>query len=224
VKGFDVETDVPDLQGFRSVVEKICHRRDATLIKAAYLCAARVSELVTKVTPYDLQHGQTRPYGSHLSWKLTELDASLEEKKVENKVLLLKSAVAKRSSKNPTWKIIALPCHPQYEPWTLDLLQRIKDTGNLSFPLTRYRVHQILQKRLGALLNNNSRRILNPLRHYRLTHLVQDYGFDAYDLTVYAGWTFKTTFKGSAGQLDTYLHLDWRKYYQKLLKPIKSLA
>lgn len=72
----------------------------------------------------------------------------------------------------------------------------------------------------GVFLANSSRKILNPLRHYRLTHLVEEYGFDAYDLTVYAGWTFKTIFKGSAGQLDTYLHLDWRKYYEKLLKPI----
>jgi len=60
-----------------------------------------------------------------------------------------------------------------------------------------------------------------------LTHLAEHYGFEAYDLTVYAGWTFKTGLGRmgmSSGQLDTYLHLKWRRYYPKLLKPIDSVA
>jgi len=69
-------------------VDNIDDKRDPVLCKTAYLTAVRVSEFVTKATPFDLQHNQTKPFGVHLSWKLADFDSSLKEKNVENKVLL----------------------------------------------------------------------------------------------------------------------------------------
>lgn len=213
------DSDVPDMLEFRKKVDRISDRRDRTLIQTLYLGAFRVSEVVTKATPYDLLHNESKGYGVHLSWKLDLFQ--------EQKALLIKSAVAKRSAKELTYKIIALPTNPDFEPWTLDLLRLIKDRRGsneaLQFPLGRHRVRQILQERLGEHIfkkRSSGKRLLNPLRHYRITHLAEHYGFDGYDLCVYAGWSFKTGVS-AVGQLDAYLHLGWRKYIRKLLKPLK---
>lgn len=216
------EAEVPDFKDLRKAVDSIDDTRNSVLCKMAYLTASRVSELIRKVTPYDRQHNQTKPYGVHQVWKLVDINSSLKEKNAKNKALLIKSAVAKRSNKNLTFKVIALPCDPLYEPWTVDLLKWISKHGTLSFGLTRHRVRQILIENLGTFMSKSSRR-LNPLRHWRLSHLVELYGFDSFDLTIYAGWTLKTGTQGSS-MLDSYVHLDWRHYFKKLLRPIDTLV
>lgn len=213
-----VDQDVPDMMQFRKAVDEISAGRDKVLLEALYLGAFRASEICGKATPYDLNHKQSRAYGVHLTWKLDKFE--------EERVLLLKSAVAKRSCKELKFKMVALPCSPEYEPWTLDLLKWIKDHKGspeaFKFPLGRHRVKQILQEQLGRGIfrkKTSGKRLLNPLRHYRITHLAEHYDFDAYDLCVYAGWSFKSAF-GSVGQLDTYLHIGWRRAFKKLLKPL----
>lgn len=125
------------------------------------------------------------------------------------------------------YKAIALPCHPTYEPWTLDLLHYLKEekTDHLSFNLTRERLRQIYRENLKDILPPPSPRSLkNMLRHYRISHLVEYYNFNAAQLTNYVGWTFKYTsalqgIEGSSS-IDAYLHLTWRSYFYNLLKPI----
>jgi hypothetical protein len=228
------DESVPDFMEFRRRVERVSEadKYHGVLIKTLYLLAARDSEILTKCTPTDSNNG-LKPYGVYLRWKLVDWKPSLYERKAENKVLLIKVAIAKRSKKELTYKVIALPVNPMYEPWTLDIMKFIRDRkGDLSFPLTRHGVHWILRERLGKHIfkrkaGEKQKRVLNPLRHWRITHLAEIYDFDPYDLTVYAGWTFKTGFERigmSSGQLDSYLHFAWRRYYPKLLKPIAMLA
>ncbi len=54
---------------------------------------------------------------------------------------------------------------------------------------------------------------INPhfLRHCRLTHLVETYGFDAGRLTLFAGWT-------SFRPAKTYVHLDWKALSKPFLE------
>lgn len=215
------EVFVPKLPVFRNTVNEILDPRDAIVIKMLYLCAARVSEIITKVSPSEIKHKKTKPYGLHLTWNLDDYK--------KEKVLLVKFAVAKRIRKLRrdrkevralVYKICALPCSPEYEPWTLDLLKWLEKGRQLNFALTRQTVWKIVKKNLVVLdfsIHTHS------LRHYRISHLVEHYGFDPYDITAYSGWTFKTTFGGmgmGSGQLDTYAHIAWRKYFPKLLKKI----
>lgn len=208
---------VPSVAAFRMAVENIQHKRNRLLIQAYYLLAARASELVTVTAPYDLEHGKSHPYGTELSWELTDYaPATPRPEDFIKKALVFKIRVAKR--KKTVFKSIGLPCDPRYEPWTEDLLRHINQFGTLGFSVTRQHVWYLVKKNLRSLdpdIHTHS------LRHYRLTHLVEFYGFDDMDLIVYAGWTFQAGIGGRAAMLDTYIHLDWRRYFPKLLRPLR---
>jgi len=193
---------VPELRALRKAVDGIPHNRDRLLVKTLYLTASRVSEVAGRNAP-----SQRKAHGNELTWRLEDYE--------NQKVLVLKVYTCKH--KEARFRIIALPLNPKYEPWTKDLATFITGLGELRFNITRQRIWQIIRKRLDFI---DSEIHPHSLRHWRLTHLVELYGFDPYDLTVYAGWTFKTGV-GQSGQLDTYLHLDWRRYFSKLLKEIK---
>ena len=199
---------VPEFLEFRESVNKIGNKRDALLIKTKYLTATRTSEIITSVCPSD-RKTTTKVYGTFLKWKLDDFE--------NEKALVLKLAIAKRKEKELVFKSIGLPCNPKYEPWTLDLVRRIKETGNVTFGLTRQRVRQIVKKYF-PYPKEISRKYKNPLRHFRLTHLADPYGLTGDEIIRYAGWTFKSRY--GVGQLDTYLHLGWREYFHKLLKRI----
>jgi integrase len=225
------EINVPSMMDFRDAVERIVDHRNQVLIKFLYLSAARVSEVVTRVGKYDRDHLQSWNYGSYMGWSLPEFHVT--KTKIE-KVLLMKMAVAKRKVKQRkgeddpegtrrvVYKMIALPTTPKYEPWTGSLLKHIEHHGNLNFDLSRQMVWAIVTRELHQL---DPHIHTHSLRHYRISHLVENYNLDPFDLTAIAGWTFKTTLSamgqgGASGQLDTYLHLAWRRYFAKLLVPL----
>lgn len=197
---------VPEIPEFRQRVDRIRGLRDRNLVKIYYLTASRASELITEISPADLEH--TKPYGTLAKWDLDDYK--------NEKVLVLKIAILKRKAEEVVLKHIGLPCDPKYEPWTLDVLRHIKKTRNITFPIVRQSARRVIAKYFPYQEGEKARK--NILRHYRLTHLSSRYGFNAEDIITYAGWTFKGTFK--SGQLDTYLHLDWRKYFDKLLRPL----
>ncbi len=124
-------------------------------------------------------------------------------------------------------KVVALPTHMKYEPWTLDLLKWIKKQGNINFNLTRQRFGQILRENLSGILpRRNLHNLKNPPRHFRISHLIEYYQLDPYEIMSYTGWTIKSTF-GQMGiaaspNIDAYTHPRWRLYFQKLLKPIEK--
>jgi len=219
-------TQVPEFKRFRKVVDHISKKRDKVLIETLYLTASRVSEIVTKVGAYDLEHGKSKAYGKHLNWQLADFQVNREK---NERVLLITEAIAKRKLKTKRDKergyipkTIALPVMPVYEPFTKDLLEWIRDYGNLSFNLGRTRVWQIVKTHLRDL---DPKVKTHSLRRWRLNHLVTEYKFDPYDLAVYAGWSVKHSF-GVVGMSvsphqDAYMHNAWRRYFPKLLKPFK---
>lgn len=207
---------IPSISSFRETVNAIDNDRDRVLIETYYLTASRACELLTHGTPYDLKHGKSRPYGSEMEWRLDDYTApSLKEEKAE-KVLVMNIRIAKR--KKPVRKNIGLPCDPKHEPWTIDLLRYIQQHGTINFDMTRTRLWQIVKKRLAGL---DPAVHTHSLRHYRLTHLADFYGFDPIDLIIYAGWTYGAALGGQGAMLDIYVHLDWRRYFPKLLRPMK---
>ena len=199
-------TIVPNVREFRRKVNKIKDKRDSNVIKSYYLTASRASELVTSMSQSDLKF--TKPYGVHLRWSLDEYE--------EEKALVLNMAVLKRKKKEVMFKTIGLPCNPKYEPWTLDLLKRIKEKNTIAFDLNRQRIRQIIMKYFPYPEMESKK--YNWLRHIRLTHLMEFYGLKGDHIIMYAGWSFKGYYK--AGQLDDYLHLDWRPYFPKLLREL----
>lgn len=225
------DVDIPEIKKFRSQVDRIKNQRDRVLLELMYLAASRACEVSTRVIPSDLKLKKSQSYGRSLEWKLTTFEGNGEWGKLEKqkrKVLLIKSAVAKRKAE--TTKIIALPCHPLYEPWTKDLLKWILKRGTLRMDITRHRIRQILRKHLGTKifkLPSTNKRFCSPLRHFRITHLKRYYRFEPMEIICYAGWSLKgglTRAGMPSGQLSTYLHLDWRDYYPRLLKPIADLS
>jgi len=221
--------EVPDFRRMREVIEHIPHKRDRVLIKTLYLTAARVSEVTTKVESFDQAHQATKAYGKYLDWKLEDYTVN---RRVKEKVLLITAATAKRKLKTKAQqmagfipKVIGLPVNPMYEPFTQDLLKWLTVKNTLSFPITRNWVYKIVRKHLRVL---DLKVRTHSLRHWRLTHLVEKYLFDPYDLSAYAGWSLQHGFAATGGvpvrpQRAVYMYSAWQRYFPKLLKPITEL-
>jgi len=226
---------------FRDFVDnRIRRKRDEILIKLAYLTAARVSEITTKVTPWDEQHKRTQPYGLWMKTNLPDMEdfthtvfRNGEPRLRTEKVLTITMACAKRkrkgSKKDPdrkVYKVIALPTTQAYEPWTIDLLKWWNVTRKFSFDMTGARLWQIVRENLGDL---DPQIHPHSLRHYRVNHLVYEYGIDPHiELPFITGWTFGNPFgqgrSSAAEMLNIYLHGAWQKYFPKLLKPMSYHA
>lgn len=204
--------EVPSTIEIHSRIDDIPVLRDRNIIKTLYLLAARVSEITDRASGKN-----EKALGAFMNYEETPftfnafaIDKNIQ-KQIKTDALVIKVRVAKRRKKT-VYKLIALPLSETFEPWTKDLKEIIEMTGSLQVPLTRQRVFQICKEHLHV----------NPhwLRHARLTHLAAHYGFNQIELVIYAGWTFGGAFGQTGSMLDTYLHLDWRKYFPKLLKPL----
>jgi len=214
-----MKREAPSPPLFRKAVETIPKQRDRDLIKLLYLTAARVSEVITQASPYDIKHKKSMPYGRELRWQLDEFEGE--------KVLILTLATAKRrwitmkagqAEEHLVPKLIALPVNPKYEPWTFDLLKRIAKHKTLSFNTSRFTALRVVRKNLSPI---DPKIHTHSLRHYRISHLMEYYNFDPYDVIAYTGWTYKSGLQKMSmpsGFMDTYAHLSWKKYFPKLLK------
>jgi len=220
---------VPDMVEFRTFVDtRVPKLRDQIVIKTLYLTVSRVSEICTKTTNYDLQNNMSKPYGRSMT---VDIVKDYRPQLINDKpqvIAVFKIEVAKRK-KNPIMKSVAIPVDPEYEPWALDILKWALDhQKRVNFDLTRWAIWHIVSKNLKPLLDplrearhkRDKEMIRNPLRHFRLTHLVDVYGFDGYDQTLVSGWTYRTGLQMS-GMIDQYTHLNWRHYINKLLVPCR---
>lgn len=202
---------IPEFRKFREVVDSILNLRNRTLVETLYLTGARVSEIVTKTSPWERIHEQTKPFGNYMDFAFQDFE--------KVKVLLIKIALAKRRGKVKlkVFRVVALPCKLKYEPWIFDLIKHIKKNKKPSFDLTRQRVGQIVKEELRTL---DPKVNPNKLRTYRIAHLVEEYGFDQYDLMAYLGMQIKTSpTLTELDIIDTSPDSAWRRYFLKLLKP-----
>ena len=216
---WDEEEFVPEMTEFRAAVDRIKNRRDSILIKALYLLALRVHEIATKTSPSLMS--LTKPLGQYIE---LSIHRGYRYNNKEIPIGLFKCPVLKRKPKSKkkklVYKIVALPCDPVYEPWALDLLRWIKNNGKLGFDLTAIQINRIIKKHLSIL---DPKVHTHSLRHWRATHLVAYYNFDGWDLCAYMGWTYGSLhgkMNMPIGKSDIYVHLAWKRYFPKLLRPL----
>ena len=224
--------NIPSTRAFREYVDTIENKKVADTIKTLYLLAARPIEICTKSCPADIERG-LKPYGQYIDcslgdWKYRD---SKGEDKTE-KVLLVKSAVAKRKLKrkakegeaNVVFKMVALPTSYAIEPWSYDLCLRIEKYGTLALDRTRHTLWQRCRDALSPLEPSVNAK---SLRHWRITSLVKDYSMTPYQLVAFTGWSFSYgvgSMTGQpVGQLQTYLHLSWQTYFQNLMRSLSEV-
>jgi len=234
-------SEVPSLSEFRETVNTLKDFEEAAIVKLLYLGAFRCCEVVTRITPWELAHKASRPYGKAMHCSFT--DYTINGKK--EKVLLMRSLVAKRFKKpknegekpKVVWKTVALPCSKKYEPWVLDLLYFIRKQAEkhkrdpawrwnqgLRLDMTRMTLQNIVKRNLKIFYPTIRPR---SLRHFRTNHLFLNYHFNPYEVASYLGWSLKTSFAGTGiptSMLDVYSHPSWRSYVKKMFTPIETFT
>lgn len=235
------ESEVPSLSEFRETVNTLKDFEEAAIIKLLYLGAFSCSEVVTKITPWELAHQASKPYGKAMHCSFT--DYTINGKK--EKVLLIRSLVAKRFKKpknegekpKVVWKTVALPCSEKYEPWVRDLGKFIlkqaekhkqdpawKGSHGLRLDMTRMTLQNIVKRNLKIFYPTIHPR---SLRYFRTSHLILNYHFNLCEVASYLGWSLKTSFAGTGiptSMLDVFSHPSWQSYVKKMFTPIETFT
>ena len=223
---------LPTVHEVRNRIENVNEPRYRYGLMAAYLFDARISEIVGGACPGD-NHGKEVARGPRGT------DARLENYVFagnEIPCVIFSVQTAKRGGKR---RSIALPLEPQYEPWTKTVfgyyqqaesrpvfpytrqqiwsyVKQEKMFEGLTYPIEKYTVREDngLKKEVAEHVRPFA---LHALRHLRATELVEYYGFNGFNLSIYGGWTLKTTV-GVSASMERYLSLDWQNYFEKMLK------
>ena len=218
---------LPSVPVVRERIENIKQEDIRHCIMATYLFAGRISEVVGRASPSDVGTVARGPIGSDVRTDVYTLGPLKEEAAV------FSVQTAKRGGRK---RLIALPL--KYEPWAKPLRAYFKErTKVLVFPFTRqkvwsyakdafdrlkypieqYAIYEGEVPKVKKIRKAHTRDFrLHALRHLRATELVEYYGFNAFDLATFCGWTYRTAIGMSS--VDRYLSLGWQTYFPKLLK------
>ena len=223
---------LPEVETVRKRIETVTKKEAKFCLMAAYLFCARASEIIGSTNRYDIKNNQTiarGPTGSDVRLETFELGDTKTE------VAIFTVRTAKRDGKI---RKIALPLEKTFEPWTEQLYNYYLERGeNKVFPFTRQKAWEYAQQAFIGLsypIDKYNQYIpeapkpkpvkahLKPfrthaLRHLRATELIETFGFTGFDLSVYGGWTLRSMV-GVGSAMSRYAHLDWRRYFPKLLK------
>jgi integrase len=205
----------------RDRVEMIPQKIEKGALKFILLAGARVSEVVGMKYSND----DTTNYG--IRGRDMDLDYYvLDGTKIE--VCKFNLRTAKRGG---LVRVIALPIDREYEPWTEDFVDLFSKAGSdyvwylprqrlnevvkvwfegLEYPIEKYKKGDIEVSRHWKPFR------LHALRHLRATELMNFYGFSLDELRQFMGWTASAI--GHSAMVDRYAHLDWQRYFPKLLK------
>lgn len=217
---------LPSVDVVRNRIKKVKPPSIRICLATAYLLCTRISELVARKCPSDVNTTPRAIKGSDVN--LMDYEG--------HEVALFKVRTAKRGGKE---RLVAIPLESEYEPWTKPLYDYFTQFGNRSvFPFTRQKVGRLSRPffkgltypiesyrvfengKVVKVVDDHVRPFaLHALRHLRTTELIAFYGFNGFDLSLYGGWTLRTTLGlGGGGSFDRYAHLQWRQYFPKLLK------
>lgn len=218
----DFKLSPTDLEGMRMGLKEPIQEKALVITVAV---AKRGKRLKKKKEPEDdkttTQISPQEIETTLLSFKLTKLVERWKKGETQIDPLLIKVLQGK-----VVVKAVAIPCNTGFENWTLDLLKEIKEHGKLSMDFTRKTFWAYYRKALSPILPpKSSHSLKNPLRHFRISHLINYYNFSPYETTSYTGWSIRGTFMqmGQANvsaNIDAYAHLAWRSYFPKLLQPL----
>ena len=219
----------PNVDDVRARIEAVEPYDIRYVLECAYLFCGRISELVSESCPGDKKTVPRGPTGKDVGVDTFEFGPL----KVEVAIFNIKTA--KRQGKP---RLIALPLDKKYESWTEEILDYYNECGSKPlFPFTRQRAWQHSKEAFEGLtypidryivtkkselekitVNAHNRAFrLHALRHLRTTELITVYGFDGIDLSIYGGWTLRSML-GVGSSMERYAHLQWQKYFPKLLR------
>lgn len=199
-----------------------------TIVEKALVITSAVAKRGKRIKKDNAQEKETEVTADAIKAALTKFNQKKVLTKWEKGEIEIDPRRIKALNSKMTFKAIALPIRMEYEPWTYDLLKHYDKHKKLTFDHTRQYFRQTFRRALKGLLPPKSPHTpKNLLRHYRLSHLMEYYQFDAVQLSNYSGWTIKTAFDkqgmNASSNIDFYIHQAWRQYFKKLLRPIDQL-
>lgn len=212
---------VPDIREIRNRLDKARTNRYVRALKFQYITGARVSEVCGQ---YAIRGGD---------FTITYWSPNSTEPK-DHPVIIFNIKTSKRRGKV---RRIALPLEEKYEPWTRELKRYFERRGeNKVFKfstrsLQRHgrEIFKDFYYPIEVYTKNFDKRQIVPehtrelathgLRHIRATDLLMNYGFDQIDLTIFMGWSFRSSLGGMVGaSIDRYVMSQWSRYISKLFK------
>ena len=223
---------LPEVETVRKRIYAASKEEAKYCLMAAYLFCARASEIIGTTNNYDVAHNLTVARGP------TGQDVKLETfvlGDIKTEVAIFTVRTAKRDGKI---RKIALPLEKKFEPWTEPLYNYFLEHGNnkvfpftrqkawnyaqetfsgLSYPIEKYNLYDPKDPKPKPVKTHNKPFRTHALRHLRATELIETFGFTGFDLSVYGGWTLRSMV-GVGSSMSRYAHLDWRRYFPKLLK------
>lgn len=222
--------ELPRVETVRNRISNYPEEDAKFCLMAAYLFAARISEVVGYAYPSDETTTPRGPRGTDVALE-TYLD---RDRQVEAVVFTVHTAKRKGMD-----RFVGLPANPEYEPWAKPLYEYFQSKGDMKvFPFTRQEMWMHSAKAFEGLrykvmgykiwnqneadpeyIPDHSRAFrLHALRHLRASELVKIYGFDGVDLAAYGGWTLAQAARMQSTIFDRYVALSWQKYFPKLLR------
>lgn len=217
---------LPSVPTVRNRIAKAEDSGTRLCLMTTYLFAARISEVVGKVSPSDT----STLYG------VTGLDVEVQSYEGQE-VAVFSVKTAKRKGKI---RKVALPLGS--EPWAKEVLHAFDESKSdyvfpftrqqawlsckpvfkgLTYPIMEYTVfikdENTAEVQIKKVEAHSKPFRLHALRHLRATELVEFYGFDGFNLALYGGWTLRTA-AGLSSVMERYLSLGWQSYIPKLLK------
>ena len=219
--------DLPPFDTIRQRIEKTREEETRFCFMAEYLFCARVSEVIGRCSPSDVT---TEARG------ITGKDAYTTRFKFRNDLFDIVVFTVRTAKRNGKIRKIALPIEKTFEPFTEKLFDYVKQFGSdFVFPFTRQKAWQrsteifkgleypietykisIKGTKQPPVLEHMKPFRTHALRHLRATELLEVYDFSGVELSLYGGWTLKSTV-GVGSSLSRYAHLHYRKYLPKLL-------
>lgn len=212
---------VPEPREIRALIESVSKTKVRTALKFQYITASRISEVCGKWAIMPKSFETT----SHIF-------------RDEEHPLMIFKLFSKTMNEIP--RSVALPLDGKYEPWAKDVLSyclnrstenKKRKIFNLS-PRTVQRYCEKLFKGFSYFIEGYShlkkkvpghyRNVLtHGLRHIRATELLNKYGFDGIDITIFCGWSITRDF-GMPRMAKRYVYGQWARYFPKLLKPYNN--
>lgn len=223
---------LPEVETVRRRIETATKKEAKFCLMAAYLFCARASEIVGATNRYDVKNNQTiarGPSGNDVKLETFEIGD------IKTQAAIFTVRTAKRDGKI---RKIALPMEKTYEPWAEQLYgyyreheedkvfpftrQKAWEYANntfkgLSYPIEKYNLYDPEDPKPKPVKAHLKPFRTHALRHLRATELIETFGFTGFDLSVYGGWTLRSMV-GVGSAMSRYAHLDWRRYFPKLLK------
>jgi len=214
-----------DIMEIRSRIEKVKVIDYEMCLKYIYLIDGRASEAISRKCPGDKTLTEARgPRGRDYS--IHEYDG------IEAVVFQVKTA-----KRGGMIRACAIPLVKEYDPWGIEVVDYFSKFASdepvfyftrqkmweiskgvfdgLSYPIEEY--DRIIEGQKVKVNRHEKNFRTHGLRHARATDLVLFYGFDGMDLSQFGGWTLRTML-GVGTSISRYAHLDWRRYFPKLLK------